>query len=68
MNSIDLAIEPEIPVWVKIDKNQIDKFDGIINALIVADNDVRRFELLKEAKSRLTIIKGLIERDAQGSD
>jgi hypothetical protein len=68
VNSIDLAIEPEIPVWVKIDKNQIDKFDGIINALIVADNDVRRFELLKEAKSRLTIIKGLIERDAQGSD
>jgi hypothetical protein len=71
VNNIELdglVTEPVRPVWVRIDKNQIDKFDEIINALILADNDTRRFELLKEAKSRLTLMRDLIEMHEEGCD
>lgn len=65
---MNFATEPIKPIWVTIDFNQIEKFESLVMALAIADDDNRKLEILKEMKSRLQTIRNLIEFDNGGSN
>ena len=58
-----IMIEPTKPNFVNVDKNQFDKFEELILNLVICDNETRRIEILKEMKSRITVMRNLIEME-----